>query len=85
MDLGPSPPFRSAEYLVRFASEPWEICGADALRHAVFCDEQHIFEGNDRDSVDDRATVLVAVSTVIGQPDVIVIVDELGILEKQRL
>ncbi len=31
-----------------------------ALRRAVFCDEQGLFSGSDRDAVDETATILVA-------------------------
>lgn len=49
------------EIVVRWASEPWECEAAYAIRRAVFCEEQGIFEGDDRDAIDDHAQLLVAV------------------------
>jgi putative N-acetyltransferase (TIGR04045 family) len=49
------------EIVVRWAREPWEREGALAIRRAVFCDEQGIFESDDRDEIDAAAQLLVAV------------------------
>ena len=59
-------------YLVREAVQQWERDQAYALRRAVFCIEQGIFVGDDRDGVDDRAQLLVAMSCIGGMPDRIV-------------
>jgi hypothetical protein len=64
MDIAVPPPFRAADYVVRHASEPWELAGAAALRRAVFCDEQAIFADDDRDEIDRDATPIVAISTM---------------------
>ncbi|SDD56075.1 putative N-acetyltransferase, MSMEG_0567 N-terminal domain family [Cupriavidus sp. YR651] len=48
-------------YRVRWADARWEIEQAYALRRVVFCEEQGIFRGDDRDAVDDAAQLLVAV------------------------
>ncbi|WP_342028461.1 MSMEG_0567/Sll0786 family nitrogen starvation N-acetyltransferase, partial [Rhizobium ecuadorense] len=40
----------------------WERREAHALRRAVFCEEQQIFEGDDRDAIDDDAIPIVALS-----------------------
>ncbi|NIE64284.1 GNAT family N-acetyltransferase [Burkholderia sp. Ax-1719] len=49
------------DIVVRWAHEAWEIEGALALRRKVFCDEQGIFEHDDRDAIDTHAQLLVAV------------------------
>lgn len=68
-----SPPlFRSADYLIRFATETWELAGAAALRHAVFCREQGLFAHDDRDDIDRVAIPLVALSMIAGQPDEVI-------------
>ena len=54
--------FSASEFRVKFAASRWERGGADALRRQVFCDEQGLFEQDDRDSVDDYAITLVALS-----------------------
>ena len=71
MDLFTPPPFRCADYAIRFAREPWEMAGAQALRRDVFCREQRLFD-DDADALDAAATVLVAVSNMAGNPDDIV-------------
>lgn len=72
MDLASPRPFRSADYIVRFASEEWELAGAAALRHAVFCREQGAFTHDDRDAVDALAIPIVACSMIGGQPDEVI-------------
>lgn len=54
------------EIVVRWASEPWERDAALAIRRAVFCAEQGIFEGDDRDAIDEHAQLLVAVRNAVG-------------------
>ncbi|TAX58783.1 histone acetyltransferase [Rhizobium leguminosarum] len=55
-------PYRSSEFQVKFATSAWERSQAHALRRAVFCEEQRIFEGDDRDAIDDQAIPIVALS-----------------------
>jgi putative N-acetyltransferase (TIGR04045 family) len=55
-------PYRSSEFQVKFATSAWERQEAHALRRAVFCEEQQIFEGDDRDATDDHAIPIVALS-----------------------
>jgi putative N-acetyltransferase (TIGR04045 family) len=62
MIFEPIKPFVSAGFQVKFATEAWERNAAAALRRKVFCDEQQVFTGDDRDAIDDFATQLVALS-----------------------
>jgi putative N-acetyltransferase (TIGR04045 family) len=55
-------PFSPCEFRVKVASSAWEREGALALRRAVFCDEQRLFDGDDRDATDEHATSIVALS-----------------------
>ena len=55
-------PFRPCEFRVKFAASRWEREGAYGLRRAVFCDEQRLFAGDDRDAVDEYALPIVALS-----------------------
>jgi putative N-acetyltransferase (TIGR04045 family) len=64
MICDPFPPFLSPDYRVKFATETWEQRGAAALRRAVFCTEQGIFETDDRDAIDDVAIPIVALSSL---------------------
>lgn len=72
MDLKHPPLFRSADYIVRFATETWELAGSAALRYAVFCREQGVFAHDDRDVIDETAIPIVALSMIAGQPDEVI-------------
>ena len=65
-------PFVPCEFRVKWASDAWERRQALALRRAVFCIEQGIFVGDDRDAFDERARTLVALSCVGGGYDQVV-------------
>ena len=62
MIFEPFPPFQASAYQVKFATETWERRGAAALRREVFCREQGIFQGDDRDEIDEIAIPIVALS-----------------------
>jgi putative N-acetyltransferase (TIGR04045 family) len=62
MIFEPFDPFRVSEFHVKFATEDWERRGAAALRRQVFCEEQAIFAGDDRDAIDEVAIPIVALS-----------------------
>ena len=64
MIFDPFPEFLPAEYRVKFATEAWERREAATLRRRVFCEEQGIFAGDDRDDVDTVAIPLVAISSL---------------------
>lgn len=70
--LDESPRFMPCEYRVKWAATPWEREQALALRRAVFCAEQGIFPGDDRDAIDEHAQLIVALSCVGGAPDAVV-------------
>jgi putative N-acetyltransferase (TIGR04045 family) len=64
MIFDPFPVFLPAEYRVKFATQIWERREAVALRRQVFCEEQGIFSGDDRDDIDAIAIPLVAISSL---------------------
>jgi putative N-acetyltransferase (TIGR04045 family) len=64
--------FMPCEFRVKWAATAWERGQALALRRAVFCAEQGIFPGDDRDAIDDHAQLIVALSCVGGAPDAVV-------------
>lgn len=72
MMLEPIRPYISPDHRVKHATEAWERAGAARLRRAVFCREQHIFKGDDRDAADARAFCIVALSTACGCEDEVV-------------
>jgi putative N-acetyltransferase (TIGR04045 family) len=55
-------PFAPCEFRIKFAASRWEREGSYALRRKVFCEEQAIFQGNDRDATDEYAIPIVALS-----------------------
>ena len=65
-------PFAACHFRLKFATDHWEQDGAAALRRRVFCDEQGIFHGNDRDAIDAEAFHLVALSTMAVLADEVV-------------
>ena len=59
-------PFVPPQFGIKLATKRWECAAALALRANVFCREQGLFEGSDRDAVDDAAQTIVAVDYVMG-------------------
>lgn len=68
----PVPAYVPVEYLVKWATLEWEHKHAYQLRRNVFCEEQGIFDGDDRDATDNRAQLLVALACIAGMPDQVV-------------
>ncbi|CAE6818554.1 MSMEG_0567/Sll0786 family nitrogen starvation N-acetyltransferase [Paraburkholderia haematera] len=64
--------YTPSEYRVKWATLPWEASEAYKLRRAVFCIEQGLFVGDDRDEIDEHARLLVALSCVAGTPEQVV-------------
>lgn len=64
--------FIPGEFRVKHVSEAWERRDCAALRRAVFCDEQKIFESDDRDELDAHALPIAAIACLIGQPEDVV-------------
>src|ERR1700748_2140421 len=62
MIFEPFKPFLASAYQIKFATEAWEKNGAAALRRQVFCVEQGLFDGDDRDATDEVAIPIVAIS-----------------------
>ncbi len=65
-------PFAACHFRLKSAEEEWERAGAAALRARVFCDEQRVFQGHDRDAIDDEAIHFVALSTMAVLADEVV-------------
>jgi len=71
LDLAPAW-YMPTEYRIKWTTLPWEADEAYKLRRAVFCIEQGIFVGDDRDEIDERAQQLVALSRIAGIPEQVV-------------
>jgi putative N-acetyltransferase (TIGR04045 family) len=64
MIFDPFSPFLASDFQLKFAVDPWERNASAALRRQVFCDEQKIFAGNDRDAIDGVAIPIVAIASL---------------------
>lgn len=64
MIFEPVRPFIASAYRVKFATDTFEQRGAALLRHRVFCEEQGLFQGDDRDAIDAYAIPIVALSSL---------------------
>lgn len=64
MMFEPFRPFVACEFRVKFATDGFEREGAADLRRRVFCQEQRLFERDDRDAIDDIAIPLVALTSL---------------------
>jgi len=62
----------AARIYARLAREAWQMDAYFRLRHAIFADEQRLFQGSDRDAFDAHATAIVAQSEIAGMPDEVV-------------
>ncbi|KAB8312766.1 GNAT family N-acetyltransferase [Erwinia endophytica] len=58
--------FSYPNYTVKWVTLPWEREQAYALRRQIFCQEQALFAGDDRDMIDDHAQLLVALGGYAG-------------------
>lgn len=65
-------PYVPVEYRVKWATYDWEKKQAYQIRRDVFCAEQGIFNADDRDTTDDRAQLLVALTCIAGMPEQVV-------------
>ncbi|MEL6061690.1 histone acetyltransferase [Methylobacterium sp. 2A] len=72
MMFDPVPPYRPNSFHVKLAMACWERRACAALRRQVFCTEQGLFDGDDRDAVDADAIPICALSTLGGDADAVV-------------
>ena len=65
----PFRPYVTPTHRVCIATQAWQQIAAAQLRRDVFCKEQGIFTGDDRDAIDSIATPIVAMSRLLGEDD----------------
>ena len=65
-------PFLANDFSFRVARTPAEVDGFWRLRTQVFCYEQQLFDGSDRDQCDDEMIPLVCMSRLMGMNDGVV-------------
>lgn len=70
LDMPDAPPCDHLYFGI--ARQPWQVRSYHALRRAIFCDEQNVFDGDDRDAIDDAALPIVATTQCMGVGDDVV-------------
>ena len=65
-------PYRPSHFQVKFATGAWERAQCSALRRRVFCEEQGVFEEDDRDAIDELALPICALAMVGVAADAVV-------------
>ena len=68
----PTQQLQPCDFSIKIARSQAEIDGFWKLRHDVFCDEQKVFEGTDRDEEDRVMIPIVCKSIVMGMEDEVV-------------
>jgi hypothetical protein len=68
----PEYPFIPISYGFKLAREPWEPQAFWKLRERIFCGEQKLFTGSDRDEHDANMLPIIAVACEMGTPDRVV-------------
>ena len=64
--------FTPQDFVFKIASTPSDLDGYWRLREKIFCEEQGIFSGTDKDLIDDRAIPIVCESLIAGMEDTVV-------------
>jgi hypothetical protein len=64
--------FMPQDFVFKIARTSDELAGYWALRRAIFCEEQKIFRGTDRDAIDARAIPIVCETLIAGMEDSVV-------------
>ncbi|MGH8446054.1 MAG: MSMEG_0567/Sll0786 family nitrogen starvation N-acetyltransferase [Solimonas sp.] len=64
--------FMPGEYRLKHADAGWERAACAALRRQVFCAEQGLFDGDDRDAIDDDALPIAALACMAGMAERVV-------------
>lgn len=65
-------PEHYSDFTIKWATLDWEVQQALALRRAVFCQEQGLFDDSDQDETDCSAQCIVAIANHGGWPDKVV-------------
>ena len=64
--------FTPQDFVFKIARTREELDGYWALRRSIFCEEQGIFQGSDRDAIDEHAIPIVCESLIAGMEDSVV-------------
>ena len=72
MIIEPFPSYRPVDFVYKIATTRDELDGYWKLREEVFCEEQHVFEESDRDSIDETAIPIICATLIAGMVDEVV-------------
>lgn len=72
MLFDPFPAYQPRDFLFKVARTPRELIGYHALRRAVFCEEQQVFEREDLDPLDQSALPIICATLIAGMTDEVV-------------
>lgn len=72
MIFEPFPPALPYDFVFKLARDKSDLEGYHKLRREIFCEEQHVFESDDRDLIDGSAMPIVCKSLVAGMEDTVV-------------
>ncbi len=72
MIFDPFHQFAPQDFIFKIARSQDELAGYWELRRAIFCDEQGIFSGTDRDAIDGDAIPIICESLIAGMGDAVV-------------
>ncbi|TLD68940.1 histone acetyltransferase [Phragmitibacter flavus] len=72
MLFDPYPTYQPRDFIFKIATTEDEMRGYWNLRREVFCEEQHVFENDDRDAIDDHSIPLICATLVAGMVDEVV-------------
>ena len=64
--------FTPHDFVFKIAQTKEELDAYSSLRRSIFCEEQGIFQGTDRDAVDDHAIPIICESLIAGMEDSVV-------------
>src|ERR1700760_3106479 len=64
--------FTPLDFVFKIARTQKELDGFWALREAIFCQEQKVFQGSDRDQIDESAIPIVCETLIAGMADSVV-------------
>lgn len=64
--------YKASHITFDFAQDAWQVNQYWDLRRQIFCEEQQIFDGSDRDSIDEKALPIIAESSYTGLMDDVV-------------
>ncbi|MEM8953686.1 MAG: MSMEG_0567/Sll0786 family nitrogen starvation N-acetyltransferase [Verrucomicrobiota bacterium] len=64
-------PYSHSDFVFKIARSPDDLDGFFNLRRQIFCEEQRVFESDDRDPIDEKMMPIVCKTLLAGMEDVV--------------